>query len=265
MRYRNVMAISLCMACGVICTSVRQSSAQDADSFGGSSASQQKATQTKVITRRSLSNGDPSVSLPNRLSDKTRQRLQEPITLDYEEVSWSDVERQLEERLGINIILAQSAKDDSLDVDEPMSMQLRDVPGNYALRLLLREKNATYFVQSGVIQIISIDDAETDPKYFVRKVFDVDDLLGAIKRWNDLHREEFEKPKDNPVPASPVPETPNASNSSNNNPRVIIRAAASAGQFGGGGGGRRWKWWWRRRRRWWRSLWILGGPQQHGN
>ena len=248
MRYRKVMAISLCMACGVICTSVRQSSAQDADSFGGSSASQQKAAQTKVITRRSLSTGDPSVSLPNRLSDKTRQQLQKPITLDYEELSWSDVERQLEERLGINIILDQSAKDDSLDVDEPMSMKLRDVPGNYALRFLLREKNATYFVQAGVVRIISIDDAESDSTFFVRRVFQVDDLLGAIKDWNHLHRNEFKKPKHDAVPASPAPATPNASQSSSNNARVIVRTAASAGQSV------------RRRGRWRWRLRILRGP-----
>ena len=247
MRYRRTAVIGLCVGFGMLCASelptfISAAVAQDADPFGGSPESQpsvqQKATRPEASDKQSAKNaGNSSQSSPTRLSDATRQLLREPVTIDYEEVPWSDVERDLESRLRINILLDQSAKDDSLVVDEPMSMKLRDVPGNYALRFLLREKNATYFVQAGVVRIISIDDAESDPDYFVRRVFQVDDLLGAIKDWNHLHRNEFKKPKHDAVPASPAPATPNASQSSSTNARVIFRTAASAGQFGGGGGG----------------------------
>lgn len=231
MRYRKIMVAGCCMVVGVICTCVKQTSAQDADPFGGSTGSQHKATQAKVITRHSLNIVEHPVSLTHRLSDKIRQRLQAPITLDYDEEAWSDVEQDLESRLGINIILDQSAKDDSLDVDEPMSIQLRDVPGNYALRLLLGEKNATYFVQAGVVRVISLDESQ-EPEYFVRKVFDANSLLSAINRWNHLHRQKSKKP------AAPESETSDSNHSTSSHSRVIVRAAASAGQYGGGGGGR---------------------------
>ena len=103
--------------------------------------------------------------------------LDQPATLEYDEESWSDVEAELEAKYKINIVLTQSARDDSLDVDEPISANLRGIRLKNALRLMLKEKNATFIVRDDVLQIISIDDAESDAKYLVTNVYNVGDLV----------------------------------------------------------------------------------------
>ena len=67
-----------------------------------------------------------------------------------------------------------SAKTDSLSDDEPMTFNLKGMPLNKALILMLGTKNATYIIDEGVVVIISLDDAE-DSKYLRLKVFDCDD------------------------------------------------------------------------------------------
>lgn len=109
--------------------------------------------------------------------ERILRALEQPATLDYDEEAWSDVEADLESKFRINIVLTQSAKDDSLDVDEPMTANLRGIRLKNALRLMLKEKNATFIVRDEVLQIVSIDDAETDPKFLVTNVYNVGDLV----------------------------------------------------------------------------------------
>ena len=191
MRLKKTALVGLCLFSGAIYTSTMQPSivtamlvAQDADPLGNSSASkqatQQKEAQPTASKKQPRGRIIRPASLATRMSDEARQRLKEPITLNYDEAAWSDVEQDLEARLKLNILLHHSAKDDSLDGDEPITISLSDVPGNHALRLLLQPKNATYVVQAGVVQIISLDDAHADPSFFVRKVFDVGNLLATI-------------------------------------------------------------------------------------
>ena len=109
--------------------------------------------------------------------ERILRALEQPATLDYDEEAWSDVEADLESKFRINIVLTQSAKDDSLDVDEPMTVNLRGIRLKNALRLMLKDKNATFIVRDEVLQIVSIDDAETDPKFLVTNVYNVGDLV----------------------------------------------------------------------------------------
>jgi uncharacterized membrane protein YgcG len=109
--------------------------------------------------------------------ERILRALEQPATLDYDEESWSDVEQELEAKYKINIVLTQSARDDSLDVDEPITANLRGIRLKNALRLMLKEKNATFIVRDEVLQIVSIDDAESDAKYLVTNVYNVGDLV----------------------------------------------------------------------------------------
>ena len=102
--------------------------------------------------------------------------LDQEANLSYEEESWSDVEEELEQKYGINIILTSSAEDDSLTEDEPITINLTGIRLKNALRIMLETKNATFVVQDEVLKIISLDDAE-DVQWFVTNVYNVGDLV----------------------------------------------------------------------------------------
>ena len=109
--------------------------------------------------------------------ERILRALEQPANFDYDEVEWTDVEQDLESKFRINIVLTQSARDDSLDEDEPVTSTLRGIRLKNALRLMLKEKNATFIVKDEVLQIVSIDDAETDPNFLVTNVYNVGDLV----------------------------------------------------------------------------------------
>jgi hypothetical protein len=112
----------------------------------------------------------------SEIEEKILRALEEPANLIYEDTPWSEVEEELERQYKINIVLGQSAKDDSMSEDEPMTVNLRGIRLKNALRLMLKEKNATFIVRNEVLLIISLDDAE-DTEYFVTNVYNVGDLV----------------------------------------------------------------------------------------
>ncbi len=122
-----------------------------------------------------------------RQSDSTLRnaQTQETLNRDFAEFNFDDIPFQevvgfLQDKHSLTIVLDQSARDDSLTMDEPLSFSIRDVPLKTALRLMLVEKNATYTVQDGVMRIISLDVAE-DPEFFRRRIFDCRNLLAQIR------------------------------------------------------------------------------------
>lgn len=108
--------------------------------------------------------------------EKILEALEEPANLAFDETPWSEVEEELEKQYKINIVLDQSAKDDSLTEDDPITINLTGIRFKNALRLMLKEKNATFIVRNEVLLIISLDDAD-DTKYFVTNVYNVGDLV----------------------------------------------------------------------------------------
>lgn len=79
----------------------------------------------------------------------------------------------------MNLILDQTASDDSLTVDELITIRVKNVSLSTALRLMLASKNATYIITDGILRIISLDSA-SDPLFFSRKIFDCRNLLQKI-------------------------------------------------------------------------------------
>ncbi len=85
----------------------------------------------------------------------------------------------LQEAFGINVVLDQTARDDSLTEDEPITFKVTEIPLENALKLMLKNHNAAYVVRDDVLLIISLDVA-SDPEYFRRQVFDCRSLLRLI-------------------------------------------------------------------------------------
>lgn len=106
-------------------------------------------------------------------------KLDIPISLQYDQVAFQDVMTELGELTGANVLLDQSAMDDSLGHQQEITIKLDNVSLRTALRIMLLEHNATYVLSEGAIRIISLDVAK-DPPHFRRKIFNCQGILDKI-------------------------------------------------------------------------------------
>lgn len=104
------------------------------------------------------------------------EALELPTNLEYVEVPFIDVKRDLEDKYGINIALDQTAIDDALTEEELVTVRYRGIRLKNALRLMLRDFNATYIVRDEVLRIISLSNV-SDPENLVTDVYNVGDLV----------------------------------------------------------------------------------------
>ena len=103
------------------------------------------------------------------------KRLDEPYTLSFDGEPFSDVQAQLENDLGVNIVIDQNL-DGVLDEDTEVEVNLSNITMSKGLRAMLKELDATYVVKDEVLLIISIDD-ENEPDFLVTDVYNVGDLV----------------------------------------------------------------------------------------
>ena len=134
----------------------------------------------------SLLSDDPKLSDSTRRTVETRAKLSQVIDFNEMETPFLEIMDRLASEYGLNILLDITARDDSLSEDEPITFRVTGVPGGKALRLMLREKNATFVIQEGIVRVISLDVA-TDPDYFTRRIIDVSGLLDTISELEN-HR-----------------------------------------------------------------------------
>lgn len=109
----------------------------------------------------------------------TVKTLRTSFSADYDQIEFSTIEKEIEQRYHINIMLDQSASDDLLESDSRISFELKDVSLQHGLRLMLAQHNATFFVDNGVVRIISLDDS-LERKYLATRVYYVKPLLEKI-------------------------------------------------------------------------------------
>lgn len=82
----------------------------------------------------------------------------------------------------INVLLDQSAIDDSLDFDTSISIEgLGQVTVERALTEVLNSHNATFIIRGGIVKVISRDVAD-DTVYFERRIFDCAELSAKLPR-----------------------------------------------------------------------------------
>ena len=121
----------------------------------------------------------PKLSKMSQRDQRIRKLLEEPLELIFKEKPWSEIEAELETKLGCSIVLTRSATDDSLGPNEPISCDFRNVSGKTAIRNMLAPMNSTLVIKDGVIKIISLDD-EDDIGFFSNYFFDVRPILRSI-------------------------------------------------------------------------------------
>ena len=124
----------------------------------------------------SFENHEVTTRSPTSKSEKRMEQiLNMPFDGEYYEVPFIRVMEQLRDNYGINVILDQSARDDSLTEDDPITFQASGIRLNNALNLILKEKNATFIAGDNTLQIISLDVAN-DPDYFISEFYPIDSL-----------------------------------------------------------------------------------------
>lgn len=139
------------------------------------------------IAARATDRTEPSST--SQRNERTKKILTEKATLDYNEVPFGQVMKEITDKYAINVLLDQSARDDLLTADQPIIFGVKDLELGIALRMLLREHNATFIVREGIVMVISLDVAR-DADYFERRIVDVRRLLERID-GNDPHSESW--------------------------------------------------------------------------
>ncbi len=160
--------------------------------FGMPDTAQAQIGGTPSVGPQEIGEGSSAVA---QLDAQLEQKLKQPATLIYDEIPWNEVQSELEKKFDINIVLDQSAIDDSLTSDEPIYSNLKNIPLEQGLIILLRQKNATFVIDHGVMLIISLDDA-AEPTYLQMKMYDCRELLGKL---------DLKQSSNFPKPPSPLP------------------------------------------------------------
>jgi len=126
----------------------------------------------------SIQTGTPSDSSAAGFARIERTLVNAHPSLFRQPMPVNEVIHQLR-RLGLPIVLDQSAQDDSLDYQENLTLPLPYEPLGVRLRHALAEHNAALCITDGLLRIISLDDAGTDPRFLTTLVYDVTSLGGT--------------------------------------------------------------------------------------
>ena len=100
-------------------------------------------------------------------------------SMDYEETEFIDVMAELHNKLGINVVLDVTAKDDALSNDEPITFKASNLPYETLLSMMLRNHNATYLIRDGILRIISMDVAG-DPSFHRHSMLECQNLIRLL-------------------------------------------------------------------------------------
>lgn len=114
-------------------------------------------------------------------TDHIMKALDAPVDIEYDQTPFIDIMDEFRDRYRINVILDQSALDDSLTEDDQVTINVKGVRMRSALRLMLARMNSTYVIQDEVLLIISMDVADS-PEFFSRKIINCSELLRKIEQ-----------------------------------------------------------------------------------
>lgn len=108
-----------------------------------------------------------------------REVLEQKVDLNYEDTPFVEIMDELSQVYGINVMLDQSAVDDSLSEDDLVTFKASNIKLKAALRVLLDQFNTTYLVKNEVLLLISKDVAK-NPEFLTRRIINCQVLLEKI-------------------------------------------------------------------------------------
>lgn len=121
-----------------------------------------------------------NVSVETQRNNATELALKEVVSLNFDEDPFVEVKVTLEKMSGVNFVLSDSAKDDRLTDDELITGSLQNVPLNKGIEVLLKPYNATYYIDEGIVTVISIEN-RYDEFALRTKMFDCRQLLEKMR------------------------------------------------------------------------------------
>jgi hypothetical protein len=114
----------------------------------------------------------------NETERRIQTSLNDEVSFNFVELPLSDAVRQISEDREIPIVVDSRALEEiGLSAEEPVTMQIKNVSLRSFMRLMLRDLDLTYMIKDEVMQITTIEAAETN---LVNKVYPVGDLVVPI-------------------------------------------------------------------------------------
>ncbi|MBN2474528.1 MAG: hypothetical protein JXB62_07960 [Pirellulales bacterium] len=108
---------------------------------------------------------------------ETRQKLEKLATADFIEYPLVDVLAHLTEVAGVQVYVDHRSLDEvGIQPDVPITMDLKDVPVEMLLRLILRQLDLTYMLDHGVVVVTTPEEVEQSLEI---RVYRVDGLVEA--------------------------------------------------------------------------------------
>jgi hypothetical protein len=105
--------------------------------------------------------------------------LKSPISVAWKGAKFEDVIDELQDRMGITILLDKTALGDvDVSYDSLVTLKLRGVAGRTVLRKILGDVGLTYIIQDEVVRIVS---PQTAKESMVTRVYPIHDL--TLSRW----------------------------------------------------------------------------------
>jgi len=100
---------------------------------------------------------------------------------------------ELTNQSGLQFVIDQTAEDNDLVREKEISFSVESIRMRTGLEMMLKKYDGTFVIRDGVVVIISID-AASDPAFFRRKTFDVENLLRLIIRGQELRDQVYLDP-----------------------------------------------------------------------
>jgi len=140
------------------------------------------AKEWEELTKRREKFKEPTLAPVSPAEEKIRKALTRPITFDFKETPLDQIAKFVQDFAGINVVLDQIGLDEAgVNSDEPVSLQLEDIPLKSAMKLMLGPLELAYLIKDDVLLITSKEKAES---LLVTKVYPVADLVIPITNFN---------------------------------------------------------------------------------
>jgi hypothetical protein len=120
--------------------------------------------------------------------DQATESVLDSLVLDFafgDHKPFKQVLGELSAQTGLQFILNQTAEDGDLTRETEIEFSAESLRLRTGLAMLLDKYNATFVIRDGLVVIISLE-AASDPAYFRRKMFDVENLLQLMIRTQGI-------------------------------------------------------------------------------
>lgn len=112
-----------------------------------------------------------------RRNAETLRKLAKRIEAEYPDTPLQDVLHHLAATVGVQFYVDRRALEESgVDTDTPVTLQLKDVPADMVLELVLEEQDLAFYLRQGIVMITSEDEAS---QHLLARVYDVSELADA--------------------------------------------------------------------------------------